>query len=233
MKLYAGNVQDIHADAEDAASARAQLEMQLHALGQQLTSTPASGTQRGHILLEQSRTLLHLERNAEAWTPAREAFDLFIAAEAWEEAVAAAEALFLTEEEHALAALGQGIWLAVTFPISPEVTVEMLRRVVEETPEDSDGAAVAAAVAHYVADLRAKDPKQRESLLFYTAQMLSSVARRHSEVEGQEQFDLWMQRMELYEPEKFLVRLRNVVDVLVQDEWWIDREALQAKLPVN
>ena len=24
-----------------------------------------------------------------------------------------------------------------------------------------------------------------------------------------------------------------VVDVLVQDDWWFDREALQAKLPIN
>ena len=233
MKLYAGNPQDIHASAEEAASARAQLEMQLNGLDQQLGTAPAGSTRRAHILLEKSQTLLHLERNAEAWEPAREAFDLYLAAEAWEDAVAAAEALFLTEQEHALAALGQGIWLAVTFPVSPEVTVEMLRRVVEETPEDSDGAAVAAAVAHYVADLRSEDPKKRESLLFYTAQMLSSVARRHSEVEGQEQFDAWMQRMELYEPEKFLVRMRNVVDVLVQDEWWFDREALQERLPAG
>jgi len=37
----------------------------------------------------------------------------------------------------------------------------------------------------------------------------------------------------LDKPDKFLVRLRNVIDVLVQDEWWIDREAIQAELPVN
>ena len=39
--------------------------------------------------------------------------------------------------------------------------------------------------------------------------------------------------IELREPDKFLPRLRNVVDVLVQDDWWFDREALQAELPVN
>ena len=52
-------------------------------------------------------------------------------------------------------------------------------------------------------------------------------------MEGQEAFDLWMDRLELKEPEKFLIRLRNVVDVLVQDDWWFNREALQAELPVN
>ena len=42
-----------------------------------------------------------------------------------------------------------------------------------------------------------------------------------------------MERLELKDPDKFLVRLRNVVEVLVQDDWWFDREALQAKLPIN
>ena len=50
---------------------------------------------------------------------------------------------------------------------------------------------------------------------------------------SQEAFDLWMERLELKEPDRFLPRLRNVVDVLVQDDWWFDRETLQAKLPVN
>ena len=42
-----------------------------------------------------------------------------------------------------------------------------------------------------------------------------------------------MEKLELKQPEKFLVRLRNVVDVLVQDDWWFDREALSERLPVN
>ena len=42
-----------------------------------------------------------------------------------------------------------------------------------------------------------------------------------------------VERMELNDPDKFLVRLRNVVDVLVQDQWWFDREALQAQIPGN
>ena len=42
-----------------------------------------------------------------------------------------------------------------------------------------------------------------------------------------------MEKRELKEPDKFLVRLRNVVDVLVQDDWWFDRESLRARLPVN
>jgi len=61
--------------------------------------------------------------------------------------------------------------------------------------------------------------------------MLGDVARRHSGVDSQAAFDLWRERLQLREPEHFLVRLRNVVDVLVQDDWWFDRDALHERLP--
>jgi hypothetical protein len=110
--------------------------------------------------------------------------------------------------------------------------VALLQRVVEETPPESDGAAVAAVTAVYLVDLRARDP-QREHLLIYVNQLLATVARRHSGVDGQQAFDKWIVDMELNDPERFLPRLRNIVDVLVQDDWWFDRDALQAALPTT
>jgi hypothetical protein len=184
------------------------------------------------LRLQIARTLVGLERGEEAWTPARESLDVFIAEEDWESAADACDVLFQCGQPGSLCALGQGIWLAVTYPIDPELTVELLTHVVDETPDDADGAAVAATTAMFVADLRATG-NQRDNLMFFTSQILGNVARRHSAVETQADFDLWMNRLELREPEKFLVRLRNVVDVLVQDDWWFDRSALQAKLPSN
>lgn len=108
----------------------------------------------------------------------------------------------------------------------------MLQHVVDETPPDADGAAVAAITAHYLVDLRAREP-QREHLLIYTNQVLATVARRHSGVESQEDFNRWIEDMELNDPAAFLPRLRNIVDVLVQEDWWFDRAALQAALPVD
>ena len=184
------------------------------------------------VQLQMARTLVGLERGAEAWGPAREALDVFIAAEDWESAADACDVLFQSGQSGSLCALGQGIWLAVTYPIDPDLTVELLTHVVDETPDDADGAAVAATTAMFVADLRASG-NQRDNLMFFTSQILGNVARRHSGVQTQAEFDLWMDRLELREPEKFLVRLRNVVDVLVQDDWWFDRDALQARLPSN
>jgi hypothetical protein len=211
----------------------AALESHLDALQdryRELRRSSADSKELADLSLQMARTLVGLERGADAWTPARECLDIFIAAEDWESAADACDVMFQCGMPESLAALGQGIWLAVTYPIDPELTVELLTHVVDETPDDADGAAVAATAAMFVADLRSSG-NQRDNLMFFTSQILGNVARRHSNVQSQAEFDLWMDRLELREPDKFLIRLRNVIDVLVQDDWWFDRDALQSRLP--
>ena len=220
--------------SEDAKESTGMLERLVADLRGQLAalSPTAEALRRADLLLQLGRALVRLEDRDNAWAAAREALDLYLAEHAWEGAAQVCDILFLADQPQSLAALGQGIWLAVTYPIDPEVSVALLQRVVDETPPDSDGAAVAAVTAYYLADLRAHGP-QREHLLIYANQLLTTVARRHSAVDGQLAFNRWIEDMELNDPALFLPRLRNVVDVLVQDDWWFDREALQAALPVD
>ncbi len=220
--------------SEDAKVSTELLERLASDVREQLTalSPTAEPLRRADLLLQLARAQVRLEKKLEAWSAARTAFDLYLAEESWEGAVQACDILFLSEQALSLAALGQGLWLAVTYPVDPELSVAMLQHVVDETPPDSDGAAVAAVTAHYLADLRAREP-QREHLLIYTNQVLATVARRPSGVEDQRAFEKWMTDMELNDPALFLPRLRNVVDVLVQEDWWLDRAALQAKLPAH
>lgn len=229
------NQQQAVGDADDMSDARESSEL-LERLARDaqralsLLAPNADPLKRAGLLLQLARTLLRLEKMQEAWDHAREAFDAYAQAESWEGAVQCCDVMFLADRPESLAALGQGLWLAVTYPINPELTVALLKHVVDETPPESDGAAVAAITAHYIADLRAQAPA-RDDLLLYTTQLLTTVARRHSNVDGQGEFDAWIKRLELDDPAQFLPRLRNVIDVLVQDEWWIDRDALCAKLP--
>jgi hypothetical protein len=217
----------------DVSTAASELQAQLSALQDRLRElSPAESQARADVQLEIGRVLVGLGRGVEAWSVAREAFDSFVVAETWEKAVAVCDVLFRADQPGSLSALGQGIWLAVTFPINPELTLAMLQHVVDETPADSDGAAVAAAAAVYLVDLRAAGT-QRERLQFFANQLLGNVARRHDNVEHETHFEIWVQKLELDDPSAFLPRLRTIVDVLVQDDWWIDRDALQTKLPVN
>ena len=220
--------------SEDAKESTGMLERLVADLRGQLAEfSPAAETlRRADLLLQLGRALVRLEKGPDAWAAAREAFDLYLTEQAWEGAAQACDILFLSDQPESLAALGQGIWLAVTYPIDPELSVALLQHVVDDTPPDSDGAAVAAVAAYYLVDLRAREP-QREHLLIYANQVLATVARRHSGVDAQQVFNQWIEDMELNDPVLFLPRLRNVVDVLVQDDWWFDRKALQAALPVD
>jgi len=220
--------------SEDAKEATGMLERLVANLCGQLAelSPDAETLRRADLLLQLGRALVRLEKRPEAWAAAREAFDLYLAEQAWEGAVQACDILFLCDQPLSLAALGQGVWLAVTYPVDPELSVALLQHVVDETPPDADGAAVAAVAAYYLVDLRAREP-QRDHLLIYANQVLATVARRHSGIGGQQDFNQWIEDMELNDPALFLPRLRNIVDVLVQDDWWFDREALQAALPVH
>ena len=218
---------------EDMQESSYQLEARLAELRQHRAEVQDRNSSAAvDLLLEESRLLIRLEKMDEAWDAAHAAFDAYLRQENWQGAVEACDVLYAADRPGSLAALGQGIWLAVTFPIDPELTVAMLEHVVDETPDDSDGAAVAAVTAHYVADLRTEG-KRHDDLVFYTNNLLGTVARRHSQVQSQETYDYWIKKLELHDPQLFLPRLRNVVDVLVQDEWWFDRDALRERLPVN
>ncbi|MGE5154827.1 MAG: hypothetical protein ACM3ST_12520 [Bdellovibrio bacteriovorus] len=234
FEMLATRLADTAADSvlnrvtEDAA-----LESHLLALKERLRALEqgrANQRELADTRLQVARALVGLDRGAEAWPLGRAALDQFIVDDEFELAADACDVLFQSDQPDSIAALGQGIWLAVTCPIDPELTVELLSHVIDETPDDADGAAVAATTALFLADVRAEG-RHRDDLMFFATQLLGTVARRHSGVETPEQLDVWMDRLELKEPEKFLVRLRNVVDVLVQDDWWFDREALQDRLP--
>ena len=210
------------------------LEKQLSLYQQHLAELPATATEidRARVQLDIAETQLALGRKEQAWSTAREALMVFINTEQWQEAVESYNVLFQTEQPASLAALGQGVWLAITFPIQPDTTIAMLQHIVEETPDDSDGAAIAAITAHYIADIRAAEDKHH-SLTFLTQNIIGQVAKRHSNVSTQAELGTWMDKLHLKEPGDFLPRMATVIDVLVQDEWWFDRDELRKKLPVH
>lgn len=222
-------------EASDEESARKYLENQLRQAEQHLQALPSDATDeaRARIYLEKSNALLGLERNEEAWNEAKQAFDIFVENELWPEAIEACDILYQTDQPASILALAHGVWLSITYPVDPEQTIVMLSYVVDETPADSDGAAVAAATAHYIVGLRTEDEEKHNSLSFLTTNLIAKVAQRHGDVKSQEALDFWMEKMELKDPEVFLPRMGSILDVIVGDSWWFDRDVLREKLPVN
>lgn len=221
--------------SNDAVKSSQLLEMRLGELKQILAEQgeALSVTERAKVLLDMGYILIDLDRKAEAWQVAKQAFELALPVESWNQAVEACDVMYQAEQEESLKAMAHGIWLGVTYPIDPELSVAMLHHLTEETPDNSDGAAVAAAVACYVVDMRAEG-KQRSDLQFFTSQLLGQVARRHSQVDTQDLFDFWVERMQLNDPALFIPRLGKILDVVVPaNEWWFDRDELRSKIPVE
>ena len=219
---------------EDAVLSKAAVQSRLDKIEDQILQIKSSPSpdQIKLALLNKDAAwrLLELEEYIASWDRARTQFDILFQAQQWEDTIELCDILFQCNQPESLTALGQGVWLSVTFPIDPTFTIAMLQHVIDETSDDADGAAVAAATAVYVYDLR-KDLAKNSDSYVDAMQMLTTVGRRHGNAHDQLAFDQWIKKMELDIPEKFLTRLRNVIDVLVQDQWWFDRDKVQATLP--
>ncbi|MDQ7015941.1 MAG: hypothetical protein Q9N68_06140 [Gammaproteobacteria bacterium] len=188
--------------------------------------------ERGRALLDVAESHLGLTEHEHAWRLAKEGFDLFMAAESWQDAVEACDVLYQAQQPASIAALAHGVWLAVTYPVDPQVSYTLLEHIVDETPNDSDGAAVAAMTAHYLSDLRSSD-EEHDSNIFLTRNLVARVAERHSGIQNQLGMDVWVEKLQLKEPQDFLPKLAQILDVIVEGQWWFDRDALRARLPVH
>jgi hypothetical protein len=87
--------------------------------------------------------------------------------------------------------------------------------------------------ANYIAELRTEGDEQA-SLTFFTRQILAGVAKRHRGIEDDpEMIKMWIEILGLNDVQELLSRLAAMLDAIVGDNWWIDRDALREKLPVN
>ncbi len=219
-------------DAADSEDSRRALMVFMEEQEQKLAAFPPTGAQGelAMIKLDLAEAAVGLGQMEEAWTQARQAFNVFLELEQWEQAVECAEILYRADQPASIVALGHGMWLSVTYPVNPQLTINMMSHFIDDTQPKADGAALAAIVAHYVADVR-NEGEARDSMMFLTNNMVYSVAEGHGKVHDQTTFSLWMERLELLDPAVFLKRFGLVIGAIVpHDEWWFDRDELRAKI---
>jgi hypothetical protein len=188
--------------------------------------------EKARLQLDIAECYLGLDQQQQAHDWAIQTIDPFIRNEQWQLCVDACDIIYNCSLDDALVALGNGIWLAVTFPIDAALSVQMLHHVVDETPDDSDGAAVAAMLAHYLAETRASE-REHQNLTFLTNQILIQVAKRHRGIEDEKTLQTWIQMYELDDISKLLPKMALILDTIVGDNWWYDRDLIRSHLPVN
>lgn len=188
--------------------------------------------EKARLMLDIAECHLGLDEQQLAHDWAEQCFTVFIDHDAWQQSVDACDIIYNCNQGDSLAALGNGIWLAVTFPIDASTSVQMLHHVVDETPDDSDGAAVAAMLAHFLAETRSSD-KEHQNLTFMTNQIIAQVAKRHRGIEDANTIQTWIKMYELDDLAKLLPRMALILDTIVGDNWWYDRDEIRSRLPVN
>ncbi len=215
-------------DGEDFHTSSEQLEARLEYFTNALANTPEVDIEnRIKNLCEIAFLQVDRYKGQDAWDKAFEAFNLSIEHQRWEDAVISCDAMFLSEGPEHLKALAHGIWLGVSFPIDPEVTIALLQHLIEESPKEADTRAIAAASAHYITSVRCGSD---DDLTFFTQQMLASVADSHSHVTDQSTFDVWFKTLGLDNPDNFLPKLSGALNLLVEENWWFDRDEIRSHM---
>lgn len=224
----------LHPDIEDSTELediREQWQKDLVRYRQELADLDVDATaqQRALIELECADRHARLGDGADAWRVARPLFDYFLREQDWQHLTEVSDVLFRADQQDSTVALGHGVWVAVTFPVDPVVTVVLMQHLVDASPTDSNAAAVAATVAHYIAAIRGEG-KSGDDLIDFTEQLLLLVAGNQG-IAGQQEFGGWMHHNGLKEPGEFLPRLGEAVETLVGGDWWFDRDELRAHIP--
>ena len=192
----------------------------------------ADDLEKSRLMVDIAECYLGLDQLKESHDWALPTFQVFMKHSEWQLAVDACDILYNSNQTDALYALGNGIWLAVTFPLDPNISIQMLHHIVDETPDDSDGAAVAAMLAHYLAETRSSD-SEHENLTFLTNQILTQVAKRHRGIDDKNTIQTWIKMYELDDLNKVLTKMGLILDTIVGDNWWYDREEIRARIPLN
>ncbi len=216
-------------DGEDLHATTGQLESQLKFYQNKLANPTKNRTKTEHIedLLQLARIQNDMYKGQDAWDNGFLAFTIAQEEGLWQLAVEACDVLFLAEGPNSLVALGHALWLGITFPIDPELSVAMLQHLIDESPKESDTRAIAAATAHYIATMRCGD---NSDLVFFTSQLLASVADNHSHISDQKTFDVWSKALELDNADVFLKKLSNAIDQLIGDKWWLNKEDIYKQI---
>jgi len=114
----AGRGQDADS-GEDAVESAFVLEARLTELRSTVRKCRIAFGQLCRSDAEEGRLLIRLEKMPEAWEIARAAFDIYIANEKLAGRGRGLRCDVCRRPADSLVALGQGIWLAVTFPVDP------------------------------------------------------------------------------------------------------------------
>ncbi|MBF0583137.1 MAG: hypothetical protein HQL80_02745 [Magnetococcales bacterium] len=145
----------------------------------------------------------------------------------WKEALELLTALSKKQKSHEIyKALAMRVWIALKTDAAVTDVVLALFHLLNTLGPQHEVAGPIAALAHLMAKHRTPDHPDRALAQGQSQQMFSLVMDSVGIV-GDDAFKKWVAQNRLDDPEYYVPIVLNCLEVMVGDEWWIDREALQ------
>ncbi|MBF0154731.1 MAG: hypothetical protein HQL64_13405 [Magnetococcales bacterium] len=131
---------------------------------------------------------------------------------------------------HTHKAVAQRAWVALKSGVPAIAVVTALREVVMTIGPQHELAAPMGALAYFMARHRKGDETEREFAVVQSQQLLHLICAAQKVQEGDQAFRDWVSVNRLEEPDYYLPRVIDGLDVMVMGDWWFDRHALQEEL---
>ncbi|MBF0142709.1 MAG: hypothetical protein HQL59_04530 [Magnetococcales bacterium] len=126
-------------------------------------------------------------------------------------------------------ALGHRVWVALKTQAPASDTVLALFHLLNTLGPRHEIAGPVAALAHFVARHRTPDHPDRELAMGQAQQMFALVCGAINVLPG-EPFDRWVRETHLDDPNHYVPVVLRALELMVGEEWWFDREALERQL---
>ncbi|MBF0296330.1 MAG: hypothetical protein HQL96_14165 [Magnetococcales bacterium] len=166
----------------------------------------------------------------EEWNEDRKSLDQLSRAGEWSEALKILKRLSTKHKNHQIySALAQRIWVALKTDAPAIEVVQGLFHLLNTLGPRHELAPDICALAHLIAKHRTPDHPDRD-LAIGQAQQMFSVVCDTLKVIGDEAFRIWVTANRLDQPDFYTAKVLKGLEIMVGDEWWIDREALQRGL---
>ncbi|MBF0138103.1 MAG: hypothetical protein H7833_08975 [Magnetococcus sp. DMHC-1] len=131
---------------------------------------------------------------------------------------------------HTSKAVAQRAWVALKSDVPAIAVVTALREVVMTIGPQHELAGPMGALAYFLARHRKGNEPEREFAVAQAQQMLHLICEFQKVPEGNQAFKDWVNANRLENPDYYLPKVIDGLEVMVLGDWWFDRQALQEEL---
>ncbi len=126
-------------------------------------------------------------------------------------------------------AFAQQVWVALKADISTAEVVETLKEWVIMLGPSHELSGAIAVLAYQIAGKRSEHTPDNGFSMVQAQQLLNLVCQAAG-VEREEGFNQWVAANSLDDPDAYLPRIMEGLEMMVLGDWWFDRDALQLDL---